>query len=246
MRKKYYLIREHGRRGSCYIGTNGSGFPKELREIPKGFCYTSEKKALTIAQKWNGKNLYASYSVIEVPIEALIDGEHYLSPECMEFAHQLLAKHGCPMEAYRGVAVEEIVKDLRIEYPKKIGNFEHLEIARCLRRIGDSVPEPPKAPFKMVWDNINCVDSTEHDSFEAAKEAAFDTLLLWMVDCDLTYPQNAEEWDYMISNCSVCVRRLNQETDEYEDFWEPTYEDEAGIGWVEWTKRPDHREDVSV
>ena len=40
----------------------------------------------------------------------------------------------------------------------------------------------------------------------------------------------------MIWNCSVEVRKYDPMTDEYDEFWSPSYDDEEQLGWIELTR----------
>ena len=54
---------------------------------------------------------------------------------------------------------------------------------------------------------------------------------------DLFCPTEDEldNYNYMICSCSVWVSKYNPDTDEYEEYWSPSYEDEAALGWKELT-----------
>ena len=43
--------------------------------------------------------------------------------------------------------------------------------------------------------------------------------------------QEREDFNYMICNCSVRVDKYNPNTDEYEEYWEPSSEELKNIGW---------------
>ena len=97
--------------------------------------------------------------------------------------------------------------------------------------------------YSMVYDGGDFVDSVQYDDLEAAKAGALDTLELWTTEfisdkgCPADFsawtPRQIEEWDYMISSCSVEVRdREEYNEDDFGCVWEPSAEDEKSVGWM--------------
>jgi len=96
-------------------------------------------------------------------------------------------------------------------------------------------------PFGVVWDSINCVDGFECDTFEGAKSDALEILSNWVWEerrewKDPMHPTEDEidNYDHMIAECYVEVRKYNEEKDEYEEYWVPSVEDEHKSGWMYW------------
>jgi len=158
-----------------------------------------------------------------------------------EYAQKILADHGCNEHSYWGTDGEQVVSDLKEAYPAGM-DHPYVDVANAILEL--SKPEPIKrAPWQMLFDNEECCDGIGFESFEAAKDDAIETLIKWMI-------WDREEWkagpfdptedeldryNYMICNCSVEVRKYDPETDEYEEYWGPSYEDEEEIGWKELT-----------
>ena len=160
------------------------------------------------------------------------------------YAQRILKEHGCDEHSYWGTDGKTIVNDLKEAYPNGM-EFPYVDVANAIL-----VLSKPKLivrkPYMMVFNTESCTDGIEFDSLEAAKNDALDTLILWMTEIrqenkissnDLsTWSEKAkEDWDYMIYNCSVEVRKYDPKTDEYdfyEPIWEPSYEDEEVVGWI--------------
>ena len=100
----------------------------------------------------------------------------------------------------------------------------------------------------MIYDGGDFVDGIEFDDFEAAKNDAIETLILWMAEetngwkfdeNGVPHPteKQIESWDMTINDCCVYVIEWDEETGEWEDIgnaWFPSYEIENEIGWIEW------------
>lgn len=154
-----------------------------------------------------------------------------------EYAKKILSDHGCDEYTYGGEYSKHVLDDLKQEYPNGM-EFPYIDVANAILAI--SRPEPiARSPWQMVWNNDSCVDGIDFESFGAAEECAEDTLVLWQTHEASNYPsdlndwneEQIEDWDYMIYNFSVRVDKYNPDTDEYEQYWSPSYEDEKAIGW---------------
>ena len=105
--------------------------------------------------------------------------------------------------------------------------------------------------YEVVYDTDSFTDGFETPSIAQGKQDALDLLIEWAgQDRDwygvrMPTEEEIEDWDYMIFNCSVEVVRYDENEDEfgtdpnYEVVWEPSYEDEKRIGWVEWEEKKD-------
>ena len=155
-----------------------------------------------------------------------------------EYAKKILADHDCGPTSYWGATGEEVIRDLKEAYPNGMA-YPYVDVANAILLLA----KPHKLirePWMMVWDNEHSTDGVCSATFEAAKEDALDTLAAWAAQAMSEWARekpNTDEkhdWDYMINNCSVCVKKYNPDTDEYEDYWEPSQEDEQMVGWMEW------------
>ena len=155
-----------------------------------------------------------------------------------EYAKKILADHNCDIYTYGGEFSKYVLDDLKEEYPDGM-EYPYVDVANAILEM--SRPEPIKrAKWQMVWDTDSCCDGCYFDTFEAAKASAEDTLIEWEMEevqgwtgYDPTDEQ-IDSWNYMIYNCSVEVRKYNPDTDEYEEYWYPSYEDVKNLGWVTW------------
>lgn len=161
-----------------------------------------------------------------------------------EYAKKILADHGCDRTTYWGETGENIIRDLKEAYPDGM-EYPYVDVANAMLLLARPTLLE-RQPYLMVYDMGHTVDGIEFESFEAAKEDALDTLIEWQMQqieqyknihgpedwpAALTQEQR-EDWNYMVGNCSVQVQKYNPDTDEYEDYWEPSYEDEKQVGWV--------------
>lgn len=163
-------------------------------------------------------------------------GENTMNEMIKAYARQILSDHGCDDYSYGGTCGDTILSDLKEAYPNGM-EYPYIEVANAILSITKEKPIV-RRPFLMVWDNDSCVDGIGCDSFEAAKGDALDTLVFWMTEQrrlwdDFLAPTEDEldDYNYMIENCSVHIDRYNPNTDEYDDYWYPSYEDEEDIGW---------------
>lgn len=151
------------------------------------------------------------------------------------YALKILADHGCDCYTYGGEYSKHVLDDLKEAYPDGM-EFPYVDVANAILNISRTRPIY-KAPWQMVYDTDTCTDGIDYESFEAAKESAFDTLLEWMAEersrwaNDTPTEEEIEDYDYMIYNSSTSVYKYNPYTDEYEEYWSPSYEDEKEIGW---------------
>lgn len=155
-----------------------------------------------------------------------------------EYAKKILTDFGCDEYTYGGEWSKHVLDDLKREFPNGM-EFPYVDVANAILEM--SSPKPiHKAPWIVIWDNDSCCDSVDAESFEEAKETAIEILLNWVVEGLSDYPVNFNEWtkdqianwDCFIYYSSVTVAKYDPMTDEYNDYWEPSYEDEKGIGWL--------------
>lgn len=104
--------------------------------------------------------------------------------------------------------------------------------------------------YEVVYDTDSFCDGFDTPSIEQGKYDALDLLIEWKCQDHDWYgvrmptEQEIEDWDYMIFNCSVEVVQYDESEIEdgcpnYETVWEPSYEDEKSIGWLEWDEMKD-------
>lgn len=153
------------------------------------------------------------------------------------YALKILADSGCDCYTYGGEYSAKIMDDLKEGYPGGM-EFPYIDVANAILEI--SRPKPiVRKPWRMAFETDDTVDGVDFDSFEAAKADAEDTLVNWMVEeqskwrSEKPTKEELEDYNYMICNCSVRVDRYNPTTDEYEEYWSPSCEEEEKIGWKE-------------
>ena len=157
-----------------------------------------------------------------------------------EYAKKILSDHGCNEYTYGGEWSKYVLSDLKEEYPDGM-EFPYVDVANAILAI--SKVEPIKRdPWIMCWDTDNACDGIGFESFGAAKCCAEDTLLEWMCwerdewkDPFNPTENELDNYNYMIWNNSVCVKKYNPDTDEYEEVWSPSYEEEKELGSNELT-----------
>ena len=157
-----------------------------------------------------------------------------------EYAKKILEDHNCDEYTYGGTPGEEVLSDLKEAYPDGM-EFPYIDVANAIIAFSKVKPIERK-PWMMVFDTDSCCDGIGCESFEAAKCQAEDTLIEWMCQergewRDVFCPTEHEldNYNYMICNCSVLVSKYDPDTDEYEEYWSPSYEDEEKLGWFELT-----------
>jgi len=172
------------------------------------------------------------------------------SKELKAYARKILNDANCNIHAYAGEQAKYIMDDLKEAFPNGM-KYPYINVANAI--LAMSRPEPiHRAPYHVVWNTDDCIDGYDADSFGSAKESALDTLLNWMYTESETWnfmqddngsiiptptEEQIESWDYMIFNCWVEVYKYNPDTDEYEEYWSPSYEDEKEIGWCAWEEK---------
>ena len=162
--------------------------------------------------------------------------------ELKEYAEKILTDSGCDCYSYGNVSDSEVLlEDLKTEFPNGM-KFPYIDVANAILAI--SRPKPIKrAPWRMVWETEHTVDGIDCDSEEEAKARALNILVSWQTDFvshilfftkleDMTDKQK-EDWNDMIYNCGVSVCKYNINTDEYEEYWRPSYEEKKEVNWVE-------------
>lgn len=94
-----------------------------------------------------------------------------------------------------------------------------------------------KAEYMTVYNAEHFIDGTHYNTFEEARDAAYTILAEWVFDGmhildKENYSEDAlEGWNEMIEECWVAVYKYNPDTNEYEEFWEPSDEDYESVGW---------------
>lgn len=156
------------------------------------------------------------------------------------YARTILLDHGCDEYSYGGTCGDTILSDLKEAYPNGM-EYPYVDVANAIMEISKMRPIV-RHPFCMVWDNDSCVDGIGCDNFEQAKCDALDTLIQWMTDARMEWKdpfcptrKELDDYNYMIASCSVHIDKYDPMTDEYDEYWYPSYEDEEEIGWKELT-----------
>ena len=158
-----------------------------------------------------------------------------------EYARKILKDHDCDEYTYGGEQSKHVLDDLKEAYPEGM-EFPYVDVANAILAMSKAHPIV-RAPYKMVWDTDSYADSADYDSFEAAKSAAEDTLIEWMMwernewkDVFNPTDEELDDYNYMICNSSVWIEEYDPMTDEYYKIDSLTYEDERNIGWDELTR----------
>lgn len=78
-----------------------------------------------------------------------------------------------------------------------------------------------------------------HIGIQVLNDWAIDESMFWDLDSNTGCPKptekQIEDWDYMISTCSVSVFKWNEESKGYCDkCWSPSDEDKNNIDWLTW------------
>lgn len=154
-----------------------------------------------------------------------------------ELARKILSDSGCNEYTYGGEYSKNILKDLMEAYPNGL-EYPYVDVANAI--LAMSRPEPIIRPKYVVgFDTEGTADSYGNfDTLEDAKASALDTLIEWQTQEMAEWKSfplsedDLEKWDLMIYNCSVEVLEYNPQTDEYDECWEPSYEEEESVGWV--------------
>lgn len=151
------------------------------------------------------------------------------------YALKILADSGCDCYTYGGEWAKHIMDDLKKAFPDGM-EFPYIDVANAILAI--SRPHSiVRAPWRMVWNTADNCDGAGYESFDAAKSDAEDTLVNWIADecsrwkSDQPTQKERESFNQMIYDCSVQVDKYNPDTDEYEEYWSPSYEDERLLGW---------------
>lgn len=158
-----------------------------------------------------------------------------------EYAKKILEDAGCDQYTYGGEFSKYVLDDLKKAFPDGM-EYPYVDVANAI--LGMSRPELIyRAPYRVIWSTDDCDDGFNEETFEAAKDNAMVVLSEWIAqqaaesssaDLHEWSEEDVENWDYMIYNCSVEVMKYNPLTDEYEEYWSPSYEDEREIGWLEY------------
>jgi len=156
--------------------------------------------------------------------------------EVKDYARSVLAEHGCDEYTYGTTDGEQIISDLKHGYPDGM-QFPYIDVANAIIAISKRKPIK-RDTWSVIWSSDDCCDGFHSVSFAQAKQDTLDLLLNWMwqqsEEWDPEGPTEDQiiDWDYMIYNCSAYVAKYNPDTDEYDEYWEPSDKDLARIGWV--------------
>lgn len=157
-----------------------------------------------------------------------------------EYAKKILADHNCDEYTYGGEYHKHVLPDLKAAYPDGM-QFPYVDVANAIIAMSKVKPIV-RDPWMMCWYTDSDCDGIGFESFGAAQIDAKDTLINWMCEergewSDMFCPTEKEldDYNYMIYNCSVEVRKYNPDTDEYEEYWSPSWEEEEQLGWYELT-----------
>lgn len=173
-----------------------------------------------------------------------------------EYSENLLKESGCTLDCYKGEWSKYALPDMQELSKEQDIPFPLESVAEALIEIGNEQPDSSKNSHKqfcMVFDMGHSVDGVEFDTLEAAKTDAIETLIQWMIDeaaewktetkedgiSVIPYPtkEQIESWDDMINTCCVYVVEWDEAENDWQDMdnaWFPSYEDENEIGWMEW------------
>lgn len=173
-------------------------------------------------------------------LEAQLENVRQPEESALEkYAKKILTDAGCNEYTYGGIEAKHIMDDLKTAFPEGMQEpFTYIDVANAI--LSMSRPAPiKKAPYMVCWDNGHDDGEIECRSMDQAVSIAEDTLVEWVVQetatwkSDIPTPEEIDQYNYMIYNCSVEVRSYNPNTDEYELAWEPSQADEEQLGWVE-------------
>lgn len=174
-----------------------------------------------------------------------------MKKQVIEYARKILKDHGCDEYTYGGEWGKHVLADLKEGYPDGM-EYPYVDVANAILSISKQLPIV-RDPWLVLWDSGDCCDGIGCQSFGAAKNEALDTLIMWMTEArnewdDVFDPtdEELENYNYCICNSSVEVQRYNPMTDEYEEYWFPSYEDEEGIGWKELSREDIEKEKETV
>ena len=169
-----------------------------------------------------------------------------------EYTLKLLEEYGCKLDCYKGEFGEKYALSDMEEYAKNNEvPFPLEDVAKELIAIGNEQPAPPRNGHKqycMIWESENTCDGTEFNTEQEAKDNALNTLMEWLIqeqaewsvdEKGIPHPteKQIENYNYMISNYSVCVVEWNEEVNAYNDTdygWYPSSDDENEINWLLW------------
>lgn len=157
-----------------------------------------------------------------------------------EYAKKILADHGCDEYTYGGEWGKYVLSDLKEAYPDGM-EFPYVDVANAILAMSKVKPIV-RDQWLMCWETDSDCDGIGFESFGAAKADAEDTLINWMCEERQEWKNpfcptenELDDYNYQICNCSVYVKKYNPETDEYDEYWSPSYEEEEKLGWRELT-----------
>lgn len=158
-----------------------------------------------------------------------------INSDLEKYALSILNDKGCDIYTYGGEYSKYLLDDLKTAYPDGM-KYPYIDVANAILAI--SHPRPiERVLWKMVWETDSCVNSEVCASFEEAKSRAEDTLVEWACaeqaqwKSDIPTAEEAVSWNRMINNCGVRVVKYNKASDGYDDYWVPSREELADLGW---------------
>ena len=151
------------------------------------------------------------------------------------YAMKILADAGCDCYTYGGEDAKHVLSDLKEGFPDGM-EYPYVDVANAILSISRARPIA-RDPWMVVYDGDSFTDGFGCASLDEAKDRALGILVDWAEaermnwKTDPPTEDEIDDFDYMIYNCSVWVEKYNPDTDEYEEYWSPSYEDEKEIGW---------------
>lgn len=152
-----------------------------------------------------------------------------------QYAMKILSDAGCDIYTYGGEFSKHILDDLKTAFPDGM-EYPYVDVANAILAV--SRPQPiERKPFRVIWNTVNDTDGIDCDSLEEAKGLATDILIGWMIE-ELNGKTSAtlseeerDSWNYMIYNCYTEIYKYDPDTDEYEEFYSLSEEEEEAIGF---------------
>lgn len=167
-----------------------------------------------------------------------------ISPALEQYAKWILEENDCDCHSYAGSQAAYILNDLHLSYPNGL-EYPYIQVANAILSICH--PQPIiRTPYRVDLDNVSCCDAHNvNGDIEDAKSSAIDMLVAWQVQAisewasDVPTPEELDEWNNMVCNYSALVMKYDPMTDEYVACGFPSFEEEAKIGWREFSSVED-------
>lgn len=174
-----------------------------------------------------------------------------MKKQLVEYARKVLKDHDCDEYTYGGEWGKHVLADLKEAYPDGM-EYPFIDVANAILSISKQ-RLIEKDPWIVCWDSASCCDGIGCKSLGAAKNEAIDLLVMWMVEArnewdDVFNPteDELENYNMMIFDSSVEVMKYDPMTDEYVEYWSPSYKDEEKIGWKELTREDIEKEKEAI